>query len=112
MLEVKVAEVLTGRRLEGGTTSTPERRSPFMLEVAVERDVVVVVVAMGVALLVLLLVPLPAAAVEVVPRVRPLDMAGGDPGPEAAPPAFGAARHPLPVTLPPPAPPTPPTTPP
>lgn len=107
MLEVKVAEVRTERRLEGGTTSTPERRSPFMFEVVLEGGVVVVV-ERGEALLVLA----PLAAVEVGPRVRPLDMAGGDPGPEAAPPDFGAARHPLPVTLPPPAPPTPPTTPP
>lgn len=104
MLEVKVLEVRTGpRRLGGATTSTPARRSPFIAGGALVESVVVVVVVRVEAV--------EEAAVD-EPRERPLDIAGGDPGPEAAPPDFGAARHPLPVTLPPPAPPTPPTTPP
>lgn len=116
MLEVKVAELRTGRRAEGTTKSTPVRRSPFMVTlpvvVVVEVEEAVVEVVAGEAMVV-------AGAegeergealvtVLEAPRGRPLDMVGGDPGPQA----FGAARHPLPVTLPPPAPPTPPTTPP
>ena len=97
MLEVKVAEVLTCRREAGVVTSTGTRRSPFM---AAGEDT-----ATGDS-------PPPLTAGLDAPRGRPLDMAGGDPGPPAAPPALGPARHPLPVTLPPPAPPTPPTTPP